>query len=63
MYQLVVFCPNKLGLHETINVAYASEVLELIPNILAEHHGSEHVVVMFGHVRLFAVDREGNRLP
>lgn len=39
----------------------AEEALQLIPALLAEHPGCDHVVVLFNTTRLFAVDREGNR--
>jgi len=63
MYQLLVFYSGESRPHATIEVAKAPEVLELIPKILAEHQGCEHVVVMLERARLFAVDCKGNRLP
>jgi len=44
------------------SVTQASEVLEIIPRLLAEHPGCEQVVVWFDLSRLFAVDCAGNRI-
>ncbi len=63
MYQLLVYYPEKPGVHATIVAERAAEVLDLIPKILAEHDGCERVVVTYDQVRLFAVDCAGNRLP
>lgn len=63
MYQLLVYYPGTKGVAATVDARSAVDVLELIPKILADHEGCEHVVVMFNSVRLFAVDCAGNRLP
>jgi hypothetical protein len=63
VYELIVFCPGERTPHETIRVNKASEVLQLIPELLAQHDACEHIVVMMDHARLFAVDCKGNRLP
>jgi len=62
MYQLLVFFPGKRAPHATVTAATATEALSLIPKLLAEHIGCEHIVVMADRVRLFAVDCKGNRL-
>lgn len=63
MYQLLVYFPGSDVVRATIDVEKAADVLTLIPKILAEHEGCEHIVVMFRDIRLFAVDCTGNRLP
>ncbi len=63
MYQLLVYYPDTKGVAATIDARRAVDALELIPKILSDHEGCEHVVVMFNSVRLFAVDCAGNRLP
>ncbi len=61
MYTLQVFYDGKLDHIEML--ARAADVLTRIPVLLQEHVGCEKIVVLFGAVRLFAVDCEGNRLP
>lgn len=63
MYQLLVYYPDAATPHATLVVDKAADVLALLPQILAEHHGCLHVVVMLNEMRLFAVDCAGNRLP
>jgi hypothetical protein len=63
MYQLLVYYPNDPIPRATVKAARAPDALTLIPRLLSEHDGCEHVVVMLGGIRLFAVDCAGNRLP
>ena len=63
MYQLLVYFPGSSVVRATIDVSKSTEVLALIPKLLAEHEGCEHIVVKFNDSRLFAVDCNGNRLP
>ncbi len=63
MYKLLVYYPDTKGVHTTVDVARGADVLTLIPNVLAEHDGCEHIVVTLNGMRLFAVDCAGNRLP
>lgn len=63
MYQLMVYHPGEPIARVTVKAARAAEALALIPLLLAEHHGCEHVVVTVDGVRLFSVDCAGNRLP
>lgn len=44
-------------------VGSAALVLERIQRLLAEHPGCERIEVRADHIRLFAVDCAGNRLP
>ena len=48
--------------HAVIDVPSSADVVALIPRILAEHDGCEHVVVMTGTTRLFAVNCRGERM-
>lgn len=63
MYLLLVYFPEDDVARATIPALNAAEVLSLIPQLLAEHAGCEHIVVKGAGVRLFSVDCEGNRLP
>ncbi|THD59294.1 hypothetical protein [Phenylobacterium sp.] len=63
MYTLLVYHPGEKAARATIKVPKAADVLTTIPEVLAEHHTCEHVVVMLDDIRLFAVDCVGNRLP
>ncbi len=63
MYELHVFYPGDAIARKTVQAGRSADALGLIPQLLAEHEGCEHVVVMVGGVRLFAVDCAGNRLP
>lgn len=63
MYELHVFYPGDAIARKTAKAGRAADALGLIPRLLAEHDGCEHIVVMGGGVRLFAVDCAGNRLP
>ena len=63
MYLLMVYHPGDLIARVTVKAGRAAEASALIPQLLAEHAGCEHIVVMLGGVRLFAVDCTGNRLP
>jgi hypothetical protein len=63
VYKLLVYHAGENLPHATILVARAAEVLDRIPEVLAQHHTCEHVVVTHNDVRLFAVDCAGNRLP
>lgn len=62
MYELLVFYGDDPQERERHSVARASEVLLMIPKLLEAHHGCEHIVVMMGEARLFAVDCKGNRI-
>jgi hypothetical protein len=61
MYTLQVFFDGRLDHLEVCRDAAGT--LARIPELLREHDGCEKIVVMFGDVRLFAVDCKGNRLP
>ncbi len=63
MYQLLVYFPGSEGARARINIDRGSDVVAMIPKLLAEHEGCEHIVVMLNDVRLFAIDCAGNRLP
>jgi hypothetical protein len=63
MYRLLVYYPETKGSHLTVTAERSAEVLDLIPRLLSEHLGCEHIVVFMGETRLFAVDCAGNRLP
>jgi len=63
MYEVQVYYPGDLIARKTVKAARATQALDLIPQLLAEHDGCEHIVVMVSGVRLFAVDRGGNTLP
>jgi hypothetical protein len=63
MYQLLVYHAGDKRPSADVRVARAADVLSRIPELLAEHHGCEHIVVTFNEIRLFAVDCAGNRLP
>ena len=63
MYQLLVYYADDTAPRQRISVGKASEVLALIPELLAAHAGCERVVVMVGDTRLFSVDCHGNRQP
>lgn len=63
MYKLMVYHPGDQVARAAIKVERAADVLAMIPQVLAEHHGCEHIVVFFDHARLFAVDCHGNRTP
>jgi hypothetical protein len=63
MYRLLVFHSGETTPRHLIPVARAADVLTRIPEVLAEHPGCEHVVLMYDEIRLFAVDCAGNRLP
>ncbi len=62
MYQLLIYFPDSETARATIQVDKARDVLALIPKLLAEHEGCEHIVVLFNQTRLFAVDCHGNRI-
>ena len=62
MYELHVYYPGDTIMRKTVRAARAAEALDLIPQLLAEHDGCEHIVVMTRGVRLFSVDCHGNRL-
>ena len=63
MYHLLVYFSGETVPVATIHTPRASEILGLIPKLLAEHDGCEHIVVMGDTVRLFSVDCHGNRMP
>jgi hypothetical protein len=63
MYELMVYHPGDPIARVTVKARRAAEALALIPQLLVEHEGCEHIVVLLGGVRLFAVDCAGNRLP
>lgn len=63
MYELQVYHPGDPIARVTVKAARAADAIALIPQLLAEHAECEHVVVMVGDVRLFAVDCAGNRRP
>lgn len=62
MYQLLVYYNGDRAVRERREVQHASDVLTLIPELLKAHEGCEHIVVMQGASRLFAVDCKGNRI-
>jgi len=63
MYELVVYYPGEDIARRRVKAGRSAEAFALIPQLLAEHDGCEHIVVLLGGVRLFAVDCAGNRLP
>lgn len=63
MYLLSVHFPGEAAARLSVPVTRASDVLARIPDLLAEHPGCERVVVYFNGLRLFGVDRAGNRAP
>jgi hypothetical protein len=63
MYELHVYYAGDRLPRKTVRAARAADALDRIPQLLAEHDGCEHIVVMVSGVRLFAVDCHGNRLP
>jgi hypothetical protein len=63
MYELHVYYTGDRLPRKTVKAARAAEALDRIPQLLAEHDGCEHIVVMVSGVRLFAVDCHGSRLP
>jgi hypothetical protein len=48
MYHLLVYFPGETVAVATIHTPRGSEILRLIPKLLAEHDGCEHIVVMGG---------------
>ena len=62
MYDLLVYYGDDPRLRERHTVERAGDVLTMIPKLLAAHEGCEHIVVMLGPRRLFAVDCKGNRI-
>lgn len=63
MYELQVYYAGDTTIRKSVRASRAAEALELIPLLLAEHDGCEHIVVLVSGVRLFSVDCAGNRLP
>ena len=59
-YTLQVFHAGKPAPSAIVHSARASEVLDLIPKLLAEHAGCSHIDVLSQHVKLFSVDCNGN---
>lgn len=59
MYELMVYHPGDRIARVTVKAARAADAFALIPLLLAEHDGCEHIVVMVGGVRLFSVDCAG----
>ncbi len=62
MYTLTVHYPDAPVPTDSRAALTASEVLKLIPEVLAAHPECERVVVSVAGTRLFAVDRKGNRV-
>ena len=62
MYQPQVFHPGKNASSITVTTLSASEVMQLIPRLLAEHAGCERVEVSLGGGFLFAVDCHGQTI-
>ena len=62
MYHLEVIHPGEPVPVKRRSVTNAGDVLQIIPQLLAEHPGCERVVVWFELTRLFTVDCAGNRI-
>jgi len=62
MYRLEVHHPGKLEPTASGRVFRAEAVLETIPTLLSAHPDCERIVVWSDHVRLFAVDCQGNSI-
>lgn len=62
VYKLLVYHAGNRVPHATYSVARAADVLTRIPEVLAEHHTCERVVVTLDDTRLFAVDCAGNMI-
>jgi hypothetical protein len=62
MYTLQVIYPDATKPRESHRVDRAGDVLARIPELLKRHDGCQHIVVMLGDKRLFAVDCIGNRI-
>ena len=62
MYELVVHHPGPGVATERVKLARSSDVLDMIPRLLARHHGCERIDVMYSGGKLFSVDCAGNEL-
>lgn len=61
MYTLQVFHLDEAVPRATFSVERAPDVLTRIPQVIGDHPGCDHVVVLVGPTRLFSVDCHGNR--
>lgn len=61
VYRLEVIHPD--GRIERVTISRASDVLDAIPGLLAQHTGCDRIIVYADAQRLFAVDCQGNQLP
>ena len=63
VFTLLVYFAGEGGARHVKIVSDPKDVLSRIPLLLDGHSECEHIVVMLGKTKLFAVDCKGNRLP